>query len=195
MHLPLPRSLAEEIFQATARAICDRPDETPDQRDSRTRQLVYTTLSLAPRDGLEFMLATLVSGHFSMILDAMRDAHMVEAGAARVRARAGVVALDRALISLLRDYRKERARPIASEAPRPEAQAEPDPGDAEPPNKAPEAQDPPADPVYMADFQAALMRAITEPNATGHTAPQPDSDPPLTTRPPLDYTAPPGWRA
>ena len=56
---PLPRSVAEEMLQVVARALCDRAGDSPEQREGRTRQMVSSTLGMAPRDGLEFMLATL----------------------------------------------------------------------------------------------------------------------------------------
>ena len=65
---PLPRNLVEEMLQLVARATCDRPGETAAQRAGRTNHMVHATLGLAPRDGLELMLASIVVGHFNLIL-------------------------------------------------------------------------------------------------------------------------------
>ena len=113
---PLPRQLAEEMLQIAARAICDRPGESPPQRASRTRQLVHSILGLTPRDGLEFMLSTLVVGHFNLILDSMRE---VFAGgqteAMKARTKSTIVALDRAFIGMVKELGTERKRPMGKQ--------------------------------------------------------------------------------
>jgi len=48
------------MLQVVTRAICDRPGDSPAQRESRTRQMAHTALAFEPRDGLEYMLASLV---------------------------------------------------------------------------------------------------------------------------------------
>jgi hypothetical protein len=47
------------MIEAMTRAVRDLPSGTPAQKEARTRQLVYFTLGFEPRDGLEYMLATL----------------------------------------------------------------------------------------------------------------------------------------
>ena len=65
---PMPHQIAEEMLQVVARAICDRPGESPAQRESRTHQMVHSVTGLTPRDGLEYMLSSLVVGHFNGII-------------------------------------------------------------------------------------------------------------------------------
>ena len=110
---PLPRTVAEEMLQVVARAICDRPKDQPAQRDSRTRQMVYGTMSFDPRDGLEYMLATMMVGHYNLILDGMFDVLQGPAEMVKARTRSTVVSLDRALLSFLKEMRLSRLRPLA----------------------------------------------------------------------------------
>jgi hypothetical protein len=107
----LHTAVAEEMYQVVARALCDRPGENGAQRDSRTRQLVHFSIGLGPRDGLELALSSLVFGHVGMILDSMKDVHMGMGETQKGRTKAGIVAMDRAMVMLLREYREARARP------------------------------------------------------------------------------------
>jgi hypothetical protein len=109
---PLPRSVAEGMIEAVTRAVCDRPRETYDQHKSRTRQLVHFTLGFEPRDGLEYMLSTLSFTHFNLILDASRDVFRASSDDVKPRSMSAIVALDRALLAYLREYRMQRKRPM-----------------------------------------------------------------------------------
>jgi len=118
---PLPNQVAEEMLQVAARAMCDRPGENPAQRDSRTTQMVHSVLSLAPRDGLEYMLSILVAGHFNLILDSLREAlgHEASGGqteAAKARTKSTMVGLDRVFVGMIRELREERKRPLEKSA-------------------------------------------------------------------------------
>ena len=123
---PIPHQIAEEMLQVVARAICDRPGETPAQRDSRTSQLVHSITGLTPRDGLEYMLSSLAVGHFNLILDSMREVFEGQTEAMKVRTKSTIVALDRAFIGMVRELRIERKRPLAkwTEAAQPSATVE-----------------------------------------------------------------------
>jgi hypothetical protein len=110
---PLPRSVAEEMLQVVARAICDRPGESPEQRDSRTRQMVHSTMGMQPRDGLEYILSTMLVGHFHLILHSMHEVFQGQTDAMRARTRSTIVALDRAMIGMIKEFRVERTRPLA----------------------------------------------------------------------------------
>ncbi len=112
----LPSSVAGELLQLVARALCERPGDTAAQRDSRTRQMVLTSLGFAPRDGLEFMLATLAFGHFQLLLDAMHDVIMCQNEVVKARTRTAVVALNRTMLGLLRELRQAGSRPEARDA-------------------------------------------------------------------------------
>ena len=110
---PLPPSVAEELLQVTARAICDRPGETVAQRDSRTRQMVHLALAMQPRDGLEYMLSLLAVGHFNLILDSMQEVFLSQTDAMKSKTKSTIVALDRALLGLVKELRLSRTRPAA----------------------------------------------------------------------------------
>jgi hypothetical protein len=110
---PLPRSVAEEMLQVVARAICDRPGESPDQRDSRTRQMVHSTMGMQPRDGLEYMLSTMLVGHFQLILHSMHEVFHGQTESMSARTKSTIVALDRAMIGMIKEFRVERKRPLA----------------------------------------------------------------------------------
>jgi hypothetical protein len=123
---PMPHQIAEEMLQVVARAICDRPGESPAQRESRTHQMVHSVTGLTPRDELEYMLSSLVVGHFNLILDSLHEVFAGQTEAMKARTKSTIVALDRAFIGLIRELRTERKRPLMkwTEAARPAAEAE-----------------------------------------------------------------------
>jgi hypothetical protein len=110
---PLPHQVAEEMLQVVTRAICDRPGESAEQRDSRTRQTVHSVTGLMPRDGLEYMLSSLVVGHFNLILDSLHEVFAGQTESLKARTKSTIVALDRAFIGLIKELRTERRRPLA----------------------------------------------------------------------------------
>jgi hypothetical protein len=121
----LPRAVAEEMLQVVARSICDRPGDNAAQRESRTRQMVHSTLGFEPRDGLEFMLSTLVFGHYNMILDAMREVFQGQTGPAKTKSRSSVLALNRSMLALVKELRVAGSRPLAQPNEEPVAAATP----------------------------------------------------------------------
>jgi hypothetical protein len=110
---PLPQSVAEEMLQVVARAICDRPGDNPAQRESRTRQMVYSTMGFQPRDGLEYMLATMLVGHFNLILDSMHDVFLGQMDTMKARTKTTITALDRTMLAFVRELRLAGIRPVA----------------------------------------------------------------------------------
>lgn len=108
---PLPRTGAEEMLQVAARALCDRTGDSPEQRRGLTSLMVLTTLGMAPRDGLEFMLATLAFGHFQIILDTMSDVFRGETDALKAKTRTSIVPLGRAMLGMIRELRLSQVRP------------------------------------------------------------------------------------
>jgi len=109
---PLPKQLAEEMLQLAARALCDRPGDNPAQRDSRTRQMVHSVMGMQPRDGLEFMLSTMLVGHFETIMDAMREGLQSPVDPSKAKTRSSITGLVRSMTSLMRELRIERKRPL-----------------------------------------------------------------------------------
>jgi hypothetical protein len=112
----LPRSVAEEMLQVVARAMCDRPGDNPAQRESRTRQMVYSTMGLDPRDGLEYMLTTMAIGHFNLILDSMFDVFQGQMDTLKARTKTTIVALDRSMLAFVKEMRLARERPVVQSA-------------------------------------------------------------------------------
>jgi hypothetical protein len=109
---PLPKNIADGMLQLVAHAICDRPGENPAQCQSRTNQMVHSALGFAPRDGLELMLASIVIGHFNLILDSARDVFQGQTDQLKARTKTTIVALDRAMLGMLKELRKEGRRPF-----------------------------------------------------------------------------------
>lgn len=144
---PLPRSAAEETLQVVARAIRDHPEEDRAQRESRTNQMVHATMGFEPRDGLEYMLSSIVFGHFNLILDSMHDIFVGQTEAMKARTKSTIVALDRSMLAMVKELRLSRKRPLAkwaldaqqAEAVSPPVKAAtPDGPPPEPPGFAPE---------------------------------------------------------
>ncbi len=130
---PIPGSTAKHILALATKALCDRPGESPDQAAAHTRAMVHTAMGFEPRDGLEYLLATLVYGHYTLILDSMRQVLHAPEGTDTARAKSGIAALERSLLAMVRELRLARRRPQAEDAPAPQP-AEPP---AEKPAKAP----------------------------------------------------------
>ena len=111
---PLPKTIIDEFLQVAARAICDRPADSPAQRESRTRQMVYSTMGFEPRDGLEYMLSVMLVGHFNLLLDSMRDVFQGQMDQIKSRSKTTIVALDRALLAYAKELRICAGRPLAA---------------------------------------------------------------------------------
>ena len=110
---PLPPPVADELLQVVARAICDRPTDNVPQRKSRVRQLVHAVMGFEPRDGLEYMLATIAFGHFQLILNSMRDAFQGQSDALKAKNKTTICALDRMMLEMFKELRVVRRRPLA----------------------------------------------------------------------------------
>jgi hypothetical protein len=110
---PLPSQVAEELLQIVTRAICDRPADSGPQRESRTRQMIHSVLGFEPRDGLEYMLATIAFGHFQLILASMRDVFQGQSDAMKAKTTTTIVALDRMMLEMIKQLSLVRRRPMA----------------------------------------------------------------------------------
>ena len=158
---PLPQSIAQEMLQVAARALCDRPGDNPAQRDGRTRQMVHSTLGFEPRDGLEYMLSTLVFGHFSLILDSMHEVFQGQLDTMKMRTKTTIVALDRSMLALVREWREARKRSPANSA---EDARRASVAEAPSPAMPPEASVPPPLPA-RATAAAVAPPVISRPDA------------------------------
>ncbi len=112
---PFPADLAQNFLAQATRALCDRPGETRPDAEARTRQMVHTALGFEPRDGAELMLATLIYGQMALILDATHEVFHAETAPQKHRARAGLLALNRALLGTMRELRLQQKRPLAGQ--------------------------------------------------------------------------------
>ena len=110
---PLPRSVITDLLRVVSHALCERPGDTTPQREARVQNLTHATLGFEPRDGLEYMLSTLMTAHFELILDSMRDVFQGQLDGMKARTKSTIVALDRTMILLLKDLREARTRPLA----------------------------------------------------------------------------------
>jgi hypothetical protein len=110
---PLPPPVAEELLQVVTRAMCDRPSDNAPQRESRTRQMIHSVLGFEPRDGLEYMLATIAFGHFQLILDSIRDVFQGQSDAMKIKNKTTIVALDRMMLEMIEKLSVVRRRPMA----------------------------------------------------------------------------------
>lgn len=166
---PFPVPVIEEFLQIVARALCDRPKDNPAQRDSRTRQMVLSILGAEPRDGLEYMLCTMVFGHFQLILDFMHDVFHGQEDALKAKNKSTIVTLDRAFLSMVRELRALRGRPVMHAAgdarpamttmPVPPATHAPPPAPAPEPEPASDGGNPPADATTAPEQIAATRSA------------------------------------
>jgi hypothetical protein len=176
---PLPQSVGQEMLQVAARAICDRPGDKPFLRESRTRQMVYSVLGFEPRDGQEYMLATMIVGHYQLILDSMRQVFQGQMDSMIARTKSGIVSLDRAMLAFERDMRMAQRRPVARGA---ENASAPGPVEVDewvadwagvPPAAAarPEADPPRTTAVTPAQVPAETGQPATSPSAAASRTP------------------------
>jgi hypothetical protein len=75
--------------------------------------MVYSTMGFAPRDGLEYMLATMLVGHFNLILDSMHDVFLGQMETMKARTKTTITALDRTMLAFVRELRLAGMRPVA----------------------------------------------------------------------------------
>jgi hypothetical protein len=170
---PLPPSVSQGLLQIVARALCDLPDETAAQREGRVRQLVHTTLGFEPRDGLEYMLSTLVFTHFNLILDSARDALRGQMDSIKAKTNSTIVSLDRAMIMLLKEMRLARRRPLGQSAEHREQNAVPTRAAATPAGET-------ATPDWVAEWAGVSSGPLTAtPSARPPAPPGPSGMSPL----------------
>jgi hypothetical protein len=155
---PLPSTVAEEMLQVAARALCVRPGDSPAQGESRMRQMALSTLGMAPRDGLELMVATLAFAHFQIILDSMGDVFRGQSDALKAKTKTTIVPLGRAMLEIIRELRVVQKRPSmqAAEDARTEAAVEAQP--LETAASSPDAVEAsPTDPATLSEAEFATL--------------------------------------
>jgi hypothetical protein len=187
---PLPRSVAEGMLQCATNAICDRPGNTAEQRESLTRQMIHCTMGFEPRDGLEYMVATTVFGHYQLILDSMRDALRGQMDGVKAKTKTTMVALDRAMLSFTREMRVLRQRPLAPWAEEAQRQGE---AAAVAAAKVPEeaTSEPPTASEVPVAAAASPVAADPAPAAPAPVAPAPERSEPLPAHVPVQQAPAP----
>jgi hypothetical protein len=64
--------------------------------------MVCSILGFEPRDGLEYMLATMIVGHFQLILQSMHEALWGRMDSIKAKTKSGIVSLDRAMLGFIK---------------------------------------------------------------------------------------------
>ena len=112
---PIPASLAQHYLAQTKAALCDRPGESAAENAERTKRMVHTAMGFEPRDGMEYMLATLVQAQYEVILKATKDALQGTEDAASPKAISALAAMNRVMLSTIRALKTARERPLAED--------------------------------------------------------------------------------
>ena len=168
---------SHSMLQGIVDANRDRPSDTPGQREARSRDIVDYVQGFAPRDPVELMLAGMVVTHAFLIHDAVRDLSRAEDDQLKKRAHSTIVALDRAMIGFLREFRIAGKRPLGQSEVEAPTQVEPTPvtspaqiiaaaktTEIAKPRPAPPRQMPVAEPPHRPTAtSAAAMLAVLSP--------------------------------
>jgi hypothetical protein len=196
---PLPQSVAQEILTSVVRSVCDNPGQPRAQREAKARAVVHGTLGFQPRDTLEIILASLGIVHFNLILDSAHDVFNGQADTLKARTKSTIVALDRALLGMVKELRVAQTRPVkeAAETPVPEPIEPPAHEPAPPPHPAETETDPnqavaslpvfeecpPFDPRSdsgtTGEHLAAFRKAIDDLKETVNGLPRPPNESPM----------------
>jgi hypothetical protein len=102
--------MSPTMLQDVVEAICDRPGDTADQRDARSRDVIASVQGFAPRDPVELMLVGMVVMHAWLIQHTARDLAGERDERSRARTKSSIVALDRGMLGFLREFRTARKR-------------------------------------------------------------------------------------
>jgi hypothetical protein len=110
---PLDGSVVQNLLANVGRSLCLRPGERPAQTEARIQGMTHNTMGFRPRDGLEYMLSTMIVGHFEMIMDSMHDVFQGQFDVMKARTKSTIVAMDRSMITLVRELRVAQKRTLA----------------------------------------------------------------------------------
>ena len=104
------QSADPDIILDVVHALGGRPDETPTQRERRSRGVERAVRGFDPRGSVETMFAGLAVTHFALILDSARDVVLGQADTTRARTKSTVVGLDRMLTTFLKEVYRPAPR-------------------------------------------------------------------------------------
>src|SRR3954470_24415410 len=143
------KALISHIIADMARALCERPNESKEQRFVRVQAATQMILGLLPRDVIEVMLAGHTVMFHDLITNSIHDTLQGQIDTMRRATRANIVALNRAFHMNLEKLAHYQLRPSQgtveatgrTDAPPPERPPQPAPAGA--PKAARPAQSPP----------------------------------------------------
>src|SRR6266567_1354651 len=96
-HAPLSfKQLFTHVIADMAKALCERPNESKEQRFVRVQAVTQMILGLLPRDVIEAMLAGHVVMFHDLITDSIHDTLQGQIDTMRRATRVNIVALNRA---------------------------------------------------------------------------------------------------
>src|SRR3954447_1435924 len=105
------KALFSHIIADMARALCERPNETKEQRFVRVQAVTQMILGLLPRDVVEAMLAGQTVMFHELMTDSIHDTLQGQIDTMRRATRANIVALNRAFHMNLEKLAHYQLRP------------------------------------------------------------------------------------
>jgi hypothetical protein len=102
-------ALLTHIIGDIARALCERPGESPQQRAARMQAVTHAIMAFQPGDVAEAMYAGHCVMFHEMIVDSLRDTMRSEDDAARHVTRSNIVAMDKVFGNNLTRLERHRA--------------------------------------------------------------------------------------
>jgi hypothetical protein len=105
------KALISQIVADMAKALCERPNETTDQRSVRIQAVTQMILGLLPRDVIEAMLAGHTVMFHALMTDSIHDTLQGQIDTMRRATRGNIVALNRAFHMNLEKLAQYRRRP------------------------------------------------------------------------------------
>jgi hypothetical protein len=109
---PATTAVAQDMPAGVVLAICERPGDTPVQREALTHSVVHSVMAFEPRDPVEIMFAGMVVTHFHLILHCAHDAFHEAPRDGKGRGKATIVALDRSMVGFAKELRAAQTRPM-----------------------------------------------------------------------------------
>jgi hypothetical protein len=119
------KELITHVIGDIAKAVCDRPNESPQQRFTRIQATTHMMLELRPRDVIEAMLCGQTVMFHEMLTDSVHETLRGQVDTLRRATRANIVAISKAFhqtLERLEHYQARRAdgmREATAQTPKP----------------------------------------------------------------------------
>lgn len=104
------KELFTHMIGEIAKAICDRPNETPQQRLTRIQAASHMVLELRPRDVIECILAGQMVMFHELITDSVHETLRGQVDTLRRATRSTIVSLNKAFLQTLVQFEHYQAR-------------------------------------------------------------------------------------